>query len=74
MINVLPQDVIESLRYEIGRAGLEYADNYRAYRRKDHLHYDEFIARRKRGCCGSYEVDIIDENGDHWIVGCNHGH
>lgn len=70
----IPKDVLEAIEYEVGRAGLEYADNYRAYRRKDGYMRDEFIAARKNGCCGFYEVSIIDVAGDHWIVGCNHGH
>lgn len=70
----IPADVLDELRYEIGRNDLEYADNYRAYRRKDAFGYDEFIAKRKRGCCGSFETSIVDEAGDEWMVGCNYGH
>jgi len=70
----IPADVLEAMRYEFGRAGLEYDDNYRAYRHRDWLGYDDFIAKRKSGCCGSYEVGIIDDAGEPWTVGCNHGH
>lgn len=70
----IPADVLEAMRYEFGRAGLEYDDNYRAYRRKDGLGFEEFTTKRESGCCGSYEVGIIDDSGDAWIVGCNHGH
>ena len=70
----IPVDVMEALDYEVARAGLEYVDNYRAYRYKDSFGYDEFIASRKRGCCGFFETTIVDENHDTWMVGCNYGH
>jgi hypothetical protein len=70
----IPEDVLRELRYEIGRADLDCANNYRAYRCKDSHLYDEWMAARKRGCCGFYETSIVDDNGDRWMVGCNYGH
>lgn len=74
MFDKIPTDVIEALEYEIARAGLEYVDNYRAYRRSDGFLKEEFEKARERGCCGCYEVGVVAENGAHWIVGCNYGH
>jgi len=69
----VPDQVWDDLEYEIGRNGLDYADNYRAYRVKDGYLLPEFVAARKRGCCGEFETSTI-VNGDKWIVGCNYGH
>ena len=38
----VPADVWEDLLYEINKADLEYADNYRAYRWKDGLHIGSY--------------------------------
>ena len=70
----IPADVQEAMNYEFARAGLEYVDNYRAYKYKGSLGYGAFVTARNRGCCGSYEVTIIDDSGEKWMVGCNHGH
>ncbi len=74
MHTLIPKDVLKEMDWEFGAAGLDNADNYRAYRRKDRLLFDEFNEASKGGCCGSYESSIIDDNHDTWIVGCNYGH
>jgi hypothetical protein len=69
----VPPQVWEDLEYEIARCGLDYADNYRAYRFRDGKYKKEFIERDRRGCCGTFEgYTVVD--GDKWIIGCNHGH
>ena len=70
----LPDDVLFELRYEIARANLEYDDNHRGYRVKDKLHFNDFLEKQRRGCCGEFEITVLDSNGDKWVVGCNHGH
>ena len=69
----VPQQVWDDLHYEVGRADLEYADNYRAYRVKDDLGLPEFDSKRLRGCCGEFEAST-KVDGDQWIIGCNYGH
>ncbi len=70
----LPADVIKELQYEISKANLEYADNYRGYRYKDKHMFNKYLEAKNKGCCGSFETHIYDSKGDKWIVGCNYGH
>tara|TARA_Y100001938_G_C7786465_1_gene280431 strand:- start:190 stop:426 length:237 start_codon:yes stop_codon:yes gene_type:complete len=69
----VPKEVWYELELQIAENNLEYADNYRAYRVSDGLHFDEFVKRYKAGCCGSYE-NGMNYNGERWIIGCNYGH
>ncbi len=69
----VPKQVWENLEYEIARAELEYADNYRAYRVKDDLCREAFLQAVRQGCCGSFESSTTVA-GDKWIIGCNYGH
>lgn len=70
----LPNDVLQELKYEIARHGLEAADNFRGYRYRDNHLFSEFVAAGKAGCCDTFEIKITDDVGDAWIVGCNYGH
>ena len=70
----LPKEVLYELDYEIARADLDYHDNYRGYRFKDNYLFEEYKRRAESGCCGVFETQVILENGDKWIVGCNYGH
>lgn len=70
----LPKEIIEAICYEIGRNDLDFADNYRAYRHKDDYLYLDYLATLDGGCCGYFDVDYIDRNGDTWTIGCNYGH
>ena len=58
----------------VEKEDLEFADNYRCYRKKDELgkkKYDETI---EGGCCGFADWEYTDKHGDIWMVGCNYGH
>jgi hypothetical protein len=70
----LPEEVVAAIDYEVGRHDLEYADTYRGYRVGDIDGENEFDRSRDAGCCGSFESNVILENGDKWIIGCNYGH
>ena len=48
----VPADVWEDLLYEINKAGLHPADNFRAYRWKDGLHIAAYKKATANGCCG----------------------
>ena len=72
-IDKVPQEVWDDLRYEIGRADLEYDDNWRAYRYKDKFLFKEFKQAENKGCCGFFNTSTII-NGEKWIIGCNYGH
>ena len=74
MYDMIPEDVLYELKYEIGRNDLEFVDNYRTYRVKDNYLREEYNKAYNEGCCGFMDVAVIDKNGDKWIVGCNHGH
>ena len=69
----IPEQVWKDLQYEIAKNDLEYADNYRAYRYKDKLFYDEYCYWDDRGCCGVFRSHTIVD-GDKWIIACNYGH
>ena len=69
----VPMEVWEDLEYEIMRAQLDYADNYRAYRYSDGWYKEAFKAAARRGCCGDFQSHTII-NGEKWIIACNHGH
>jgi len=70
----LPEEVWRELQYEIAKAGLEYADNWRAYRYKDKYLFKEYLEQANKGCCGVFESYVYDDEGNKWIVGCNYGH
>lgn len=70
----IPDEVKEGIAYEVARAETEYNDNLRAYRYKDDFLKREFVEAQSRGCCASAMSYVIDNNGDKWIVGWNHGH
>ena len=70
----VPEEVKEAIRYDVARSGDEYDDNHRAYRYKDEFLKAEFDAAARRGCCGVGHSHYIDNNGDKWILGWNHGH
>jgi hypothetical protein len=58
---------------------IECADNFRMAAIADHTPYglralENFQQRHDKGCCGSREEIIEDENGKLWIVGFNYGH
>ena len=58
----------------VEKEDLEFADNYRCYRKKDELgkkKYDETI---ESGCCGFADWEYTDKHGDIWMGGCNYGH
>ena len=74
MIDLIPEDVLYELKYEIGRNDLEYVDGYRAYRVKDNYLREEYRKVRDGGCCGEMKIGVTDSIGDKWIVGCNYGH
>ena len=67
----IPNEVWDDLQYEIDRQGLEFADSFRAYRRRGSYLKEQFEAAR--GCCGSWEGQTV-VNGEVWIIGCNYGH
>lgn len=69
----IPKQVWEDLEYEIIKNDLEYADNFRAYRYKDKLFFDEFMYHENNGCCGVFHSHTII-NGEKWIIACNYGH
>ena len=69
----VPGWVWEDLEYEIARAELEYADNFRAYRPRDNKYASQYEMAEGAGCCGSFET-AVKEDGERWIVGCNYGH
>lgn len=70
----VPADVWEDLLYEINKAELEYADNYRAYRWKDGLHIGSYKKAVNNGCCGEAQWWTKSRSGDIWRIGCNYGH
>lgn len=70
----VPADVWEDLLYEINKAELEYADNYRAYRWKDGLHIGAYKKATNSGCCGEAQWWTKSRSGDIWRIGCNYGH
>ncbi len=70
----VPPEVWDDLRYQVGREGLDYDDNYRAYRVHDGFLKEAFVQADRNGCCGSYESSTLDATGAKWIIGCNHGH
>ena len=69
----VPQQVWDSLVWDIAVEGLEYADNFRAYRFEDNFLFDDYIKAANLGCCGVFEGDCTVD-GNRWIYGCNHGH
>lgn len=69
----VPEAVWDDLDYEVGRNGLEYTDNYRAFRWRDGFMKQQYKYRERKGCCGSFETSTTYD-GDRWIIGCNHGH
>jgi hypothetical protein len=73
MFEQVPDEVWKDLEYEVRREDLDYADNYRAYRYKDRLHFDDFVKAEKNGCCGTFSSHTT-VNGDKWIISCNYGH
>jgi len=74
MYTQLPKEIIDAIECEIDHNDLEYADNYRAYRHKDGHLEQEYYCRIDHGCCGFFDVEYIDFNGDTWTIGCNYGH
>ena len=64
---------IEKLERQIQYHELDYADNYRAYRKEDCKGFSQFKEKEKQGCCGVYEGSVT-VHGDTWIVACNYGH
>ncbi len=69
----VPQEVWGELETQIVLKGLDYADNFRAYRVSDGLYKKQFLEAVQNGCCGEYESSTV-HNGEEWIIGCNHGH
>jgi hypothetical protein len=69
----IPEEVWEDLRYEINRNNLEFADNFRAYRLKDGLFYEDWMEKVSKGCCGFFETFTVVK-GETWVLGCNYGH
>ena len=70
----VPADVWEDLLYEINKAGIHPADNYRAYRFKDGLHIAAYKKATAKGCCGEAQWWTKSRSGDIWRIGCNYGH
>jgi hypothetical protein len=70
----IPQEIIDTINYEVAHYELDCADNYRAYRHKDNLGFEDYRDTRNEGCCGFYDSDYVDDNGDTWTIGCNYGH
>ena len=70
----VPQEVKEAIAYDVARCGDDYDDNHRAYRYKDNYLKSEFMEAERQGCCGTGHGHCIDDNGDKWIIGWNHGH
>jgi len=70
---IIPEEVWDDLRYEIARNGLEYADNFRAYRYSDEYGYEQFLKKQNNGCCGFFHSHT-KVAGEKWIIGCNYGH
>lgn len=69
----VPDAVWKDLDYEIGRADLDFVDNYRAYRFSDGFLKEEYEAAKLKGCCGFFDT-WVTVDGEKWGVGCNHGH
>tara|TARA_Y100001963_G_scaffold125455_1_gene177066 strand:+ start:2584 stop:2811 length:228 start_codon:yes stop_codon:yes gene_type:complete len=53
---------------------LDYADNYRCYRKRDGLGKERYDEAKSSGCCGSADWEYTSKDGEVWIVGCNYGH
>lgn len=68
-----PCEVWRDLEIEIAKTGLEFADNFRAYRYSDGWYVLDFVAAEESGCCGFFTSWTV-VNGEKWIIGCNHGH
>jgi hypothetical protein len=73
MMIEIPQEVWDDLNYEIAREGLDYVDNFRAYRYHDGYGLAEFNKSRDNGCCGFFQSHT-KVDGEKWIIGCNYGH
>lgn len=52
---------------------LEYADNFRWYRKDNSENLDEFKERERNGCCGFYTGEVTID-GIEYVIGCNYGH
>jgi hypothetical protein len=74
MYTQLPNEIVEAISYEVGRNDLDCSDNYRAYRHKDGYLEREYYDAMDEGCCGYFDVNYTDDNGDVWTIGCNYGH
>ena len=74
MSNHLPEEIIEAIMHEVVLADLEFYDNFRAYRHKDNMFKKEYDEAYDWGCCGFFDTDYTDTNGDVWTIGCNYGH
>lgn len=71
--NKVPDQVFLDLEYEVAKAELDYADNYRAYRYHDNYLRKEYKQAWSQGCCGYFETSTTVD-GVKWIIGCNYGH
>ena len=56
------------------RSPYEYADNFRIARTDNEHEMETFEEAKRRGCCGSYEWEVVDPDGIRWVVGFNYGH
>lgn len=74
MMGKIPDDIRKQIDILVEREGLEYADNYRAFRIKDLLGHAEYVKAYEHGCCGFKDRIAFDKSGDQWVIGCNYGH
>jgi hypothetical protein len=68
----IPQ-LLEDLRYEIGRNDLDYADNFRAAIKGDFESEEAYNAIAAKGCCGNFN-STTKIDGVVYLIGCNYGH
>lgn len=64
-------DVGIALAEAIIRVDDPYTDNIRVF--PEHME-DEYEDVRARGCCGSYDNEIITKSGNRYFYGFNYGH
>jgi hypothetical protein len=72
---IVPKEVVDALTDLIEEQGLDCADNHRfAHADGGMAGMDEYEDAARKGCCGSFEQQVIDNAGRKWYVGCNYGH
>lgn len=68
----VPQ-LMEDLRYEIGRNDLDYADNFRVAIKGNDESERAYEVLSERGCCGRFDT-TTKVDGVVYLIGCNYGH